>query len=461
MKLTRYACSHCGKKFEAEEKDILECPGCFWSTSVKKEEDAESSSFSFAAPPAVKKDFSFPIASFLLIAAVLLIGSLLFSFFSPFLKKESIQTSDAKPPAVKTSDIRGEKPALIKFDFKKLSKKEPSNETPSHPPGKTVASAVPAPLLPEDTNILNRRLDISADRAVSDEESKILKKRASFSSGTVEKIPSEAWTMEEYKKMIAQQEKFFQVPLPGSYKKKLYDLFKNKYVAASDAFKEGNLLKARNLWAESLTYPIYANDIKKHRGVVLTMHRAFINDTLSKIGAINNSLSEGKARGKEQEITGLYTELLADIDKSAWPEAYGTAVKLQQKLDVFEKSAQADSPIETYPKSVGQVDESIRATLFDLLNVPPPSQADLEPIERDLLLKRKVIESFLPANLEPVKLQYQEALDLIGQSRWTEAESKLKTIAFPISLYQDAQEKIKVLRKFQQAGDIPAAGDKK
>ena len=91
----------------------------------------------------------------------------------------------------------------------------------------------------------------------------------------------------------------------------------------------------------------------------------------------------------------------------------------------------------------------------------PPSQADLEPIERDLLLKRKVIESFLPANLEPVKLQYQEALDFIGQSRWTEAESKLKGIVFPIALYQNAQEKIKILKKFEQAGAPPVTGEKK
>lgn len=456
MKLTRYACSHCGKKFEAEEKDVLECPGCFWSTSVKKEEDIASPSFSFKPPPAKKKSFSFPLIPVLAIAAVFLVANLIFPFFAPLLKKDASSRKPAEAARI-SEESKGteekKKSLFPKLDFKKSAKKEPAEEAAKMP--------APAEVSPADMNVLNRRIDLTADRPVSPEEQEILKKRASFTSGAVEKLPSQAWTLQDYKKMLAEQEKFFQVPLPGSYKRKLYDLFEKKYSAAAEAFKEGDLLQARNLWVESLAYPIYANNVQKHRGVILTMHRGIINDTLSKIGAINNALSEGKTRGKEQEITGLYTKLLGEIDRNAWPESYGTAVALQQKLDLFQKSAAGDSPIETYPQSVGQVDDNIRATLFDLLNVAPPSQADLEPIERDLLLKRKVIESFLPANLEPVRLQYQEALDLIGQSRWAEAEGKLKNIAFPVALYQDAQEKVKILRKLQQAAPAPAPGDKK
>lgn len=455
MKLTRYACSHCGKKFEAEEKEVLECPGCFWSTSVKKEEDSAPSGFSFSPPPAKKKDFTFPLVPVLVIAAVFLIGSLFLSFFSPYLKKGASSPKPVKEIQIpaETEKTAEKKSLFPKLDFKKPAKKEAAEETAPPPAAPQV--------LPADMNILNRRIDIAADRPVSPQEQEILQKRASFTSGTVEKLPSQAWTLQDYKKMLAEQEKFFQVPLPGSYKKKLYDLFEKKYTAAAEAFKEGNLLQARNLWVEALAYPIYANNVQKHRGVILTMHRGIINDTLSKIGAINNALSESKSRDKEQEITGLYTSLLAGIDKNAWPESYGTAVTLQQKLDLFQKAAAGESPIETYPQSVGQVDDNIRATLFDLLNVAPPSQADLEPIQRDLLLKRKVIESFLPANLEPVRLQYQEALDLIGQSNWAEAENKLKTVAFPIALYEDAQDKIKVLRKLQQTAPVSVPGDKK
>lgn len=423
MKLTRYICTHCGKKFEAEERDIVECPGCFWSTSVKKEEDAAPSA-SFSPAPVKKKSFTFPLVPILAVAAVFLTGSLFFPFFSALLKKENSK------PAEQTQDIKEDKPG----------KKQALPAAP----------AVPVEILPEDTNILNRRIEISADRQPSEEEQKILQKRASFSSGVVEKLPSQAWTLADYKKMLAEQEKFFQVPLPGSYKRKLYDLFEKKYVAAAEAFKEADLIQARNLWVESLAYPVYANNVQKHRGVILTMHRGIINDTLSKIGAINNSISEGRARVKEKEITELYTRLLSEIDKTSWPAAYGTAVELQQKLDIFQKSGVGEAPIENYPQSISQVDDGIRATLMDLLNVAPPSQADLEPIERDLLLKRKVIESFLPANLDPVMLQYREALDLIGQEDWGGAESKLKGIAFPVALYQDAQEKIKVLRKLQQ-----------
>ena len=35
--MIEYACGHCGHRFESEENDALECPSCFWSTSLRKE----------------------------------------------------------------------------------------------------------------------------------------------------------------------------------------------------------------------------------------------------------------------------------------------------------------------------------------------------------------------------------------------------------------------------------------
>lgn len=454
MKTARYVCTHCGKKFEAEEKDVLECPSCFWSTSVKKEEDVRETPFKFAAPPRPKKTFAANALPFLAVILVLLTGIFFFSLAAPFVKgmlkeKPAREESagDIRPPAETKAEPKAPKagPKPVSKLLPKFGKKE--KDAPAAP----AQPAAEPSLTEEEKNILGRRLDISADREPNEAENKILKARAPFSSGVVEKLPSQAWTLDNYKKMIADQERFYKVPLPGSYKKKLYTLFQEKYAPAADAFKEDKLLEARNLWVESLEFPIFANDIKKHRGVVLTMLRGFINDTLSKIGAINTALADSKIRSQERKITEDYERLVSQLDKKSWQDAYSTIQELQQVIDGLQKPG-AGQQVEPYPAAaLPKIDDGIRNGLFEVMNVPPASVADLEPMERDLLLKRKVTESFLPANLEPVKLQYNEALDLIGQKKWADAEAKLKEIVFPEALAEDAKEKIKVLRKLQNA----------
>ncbi len=436
MKLVRYVCTHCGRKFEAEEKDVLECPGCFWSTSVKREDDAVSSS-SFKGPSASPKSSTgkpLNIPPAVRLVFVFVIG-MLFLFLTFPLFKKILPAPRPKVVEIETAS-KPEKP--------KNKKQQPAKSTVSTP-------AAPAAQNDEDKNILSRRLDVSADRQPTEAEQQILKARAPFSSGSVEKLPSQAWTLEDYEKMIAGQEKFYRVPLPGSYKKKLTTLFKTKYLAAAENFKEGKLLEARDLWVESLAFPIYADNVQKHRGVVLTMLRGFINDTLSKVGAINISLVEGKIRAQERLVTENYSKLSSALDKQDWKEAYGLAVDLQRQIEqLATPDPSREGGAEPYPNAaLGAIDDGIRTGLFEVLNVPPPSVADLEPMQRDLLLKRKVIESFLPENLEPVKTRYQEALDLISQSKWAEAEAKLKEISYPVALYEDARDKIKVLRKLQ------------
>ena len=35
----RFICSHCGKSFESSASEVKECPFCFWSSSVKREDE--------------------------------------------------------------------------------------------------------------------------------------------------------------------------------------------------------------------------------------------------------------------------------------------------------------------------------------------------------------------------------------------------------------------------------------
>ena len=94
MKTVRYLCAHCGRGFEAEEKDAVECPGCFWTSSVKKEEEARGQKETvMAAPSAVpavegKKGPARFVPAFVLLGLIVLsvAGGIV---FLPHLKKNS------------------------------------------------------------------------------------------------------------------------------------------------------------------------------------------------------------------------------------------------------------------------------------------------------------------------------------------------------------------------------------
>ena len=304
-------------------------------------------------------------------------------------------------------------------------------------------------LSPEERDILNRRLEVPAERVPDEEEQKILDERASFQTGLVEKIPSQAWSFENFQQMLTEQEQFYKVPLPRSYKNKLLENFKKSYLPAAEAFKNGDSVQARNLWVESLIFPIYADNIQKHRGVVLTMLRPFISDTLSKIAAINSSLVEAKIREREKVLSENYEKFLQAVKQKSWPEASRGISDLEMQMAEFSKPARGETPGPPYPPSIAQVDQDIRATLFELLNVPPPSTADLEPMRRDLQAKKQVVESFLPENAEKSRADYEEGLRLIQTGNWSGAEEKLQAVRFPLSLAKDAGEKIKILKRLQ------------
>ncbi len=436
MKMTRYVCSHCGRNFEAEEKEIMECPGCFWSSSVKKQEDAEES---VSQKPVLSKKVSVPFDfsfAFPFVILIVLAGGLFFAW--PHLQSLRLNSLHVKTPhlSLKTSES--------------IAKPKEKSKTQTAPP---TAQAVPsaASITEEDKNILSRRVQLTADRPLAEQEQKILSRRVPFKSGSIEKLPSQEWTLESFKKLVADQERVYRVPLPKSYKNKLEALFKAKYLPAVEAFKNGDELQARNLWVDSLAFPIYANDVRKHRGVVLTMIRPFINDTLSKIGAVNTMLVERKIRDKEKNAVGDYEKLLKAIEAKSWKEGSEIASGLQKRLAEFSNPDQLGGAPDSYPDSIHQVDEGIQQTLGGLLGGPPPAIADLEPIREDVYAKKKVVDGFIVENLNAAQAKYNEALDLIANKSWAEAIDKLRTLETPMALAEDAQAKIRILKKMNEA----------
>lgn len=431
MKTVRYACTHCGRRFEAEEKDIVECPGCFWSTSVKRAEDVEEAPH-FTPDDKPRKSFTLPSIPWkpLLnaLAAVFLIFVII-KFGIPFFKK-------AKSASPKPSPSTSAKPNDGK-----------QNAAVSPAPG---VSAPAQGISAEDQAVLDKRVTVSAEREPSPEEQKVLSNRAQFKTGFTEKLPSQVWTVDNFKEMLNQQQQFYKVPLPRSYRNKLIEHFEKNYLPGAEAFKAGDLIRARDAWVASLAVPLYSTNIQKHRGVVLTMIRPFITDTLSKIGSINSAAVEKEIRTREEKIISGYSQVLSSIDKKDWSAALAALDQVNEEISHMDQPQKVAAGPAPYPPAIAQVDPDIQAALQGMLTVPPPAISDFEPLSQDLFAKKKVIESFIPETLKKRTDAYQEACAKIDAKDWAGAEAKLKEVELPLDLMRDASEKIRVLRKIQK-----------
>lgn len=438
MALKKYLCTHCGKRFEAEEREIVECPGCFWSTSVKPDSGGTSAVKTSSA--AVKSQTPVKMPSLSLspvnfkpqkllkpLVLTIVIGLVLFLGISVI--RSGVFSKDKK------TDI----PAVLDAE---------DGGKPLVSPG-AEAKALSAAFTQEEQAVLGRRVTMEESSEPSPEMAELLSREASFQSGSVQRLPSKSWTEETFSKMLAEQEQTYKVTFPRSYRNKIMDLFKTQYLPGSAAFEAGDLLTARNAWVNSLAFPLYSQDPMRHRGVALTMLRPFINDTLSKIGALNTMLVETQLRSREEEISNDYQSLKTMIKEKSWTNAWQAADRLQTKISGFEQSVTPDSSAPPYPDSVRQIDRDIGATLMDILTPPTPPIGNLVPISEDLRTKKAVLETLLPEKRQEQVRYYDEGLGLIQSGDFAGAEAALEKVRFPKVLAEDAAGKIAVLRKLK------------
>lgn len=423
----RFVCNHCGKKFELETPEAKECPGCFWSSSVKREDELLSgkkdifrSSQAVAAMPGRKVSFGnlkYLFRALLVIAILSAAGFLAYKVYRIFASSShGWEALSIKPPR---NSERSEKPAVDPEAVLSLQEKE----------------------------MLSHEITIPADWVPDPGEQEILSRSVPFQTGWMEKLPSTVWTLEQYQKMIAEQEAFYKMPFARSYKKKLEELFKARYLAAADAFAKGDVLAARNLWVESLAFPLYSTDLKKHRAVALTMLRPFINDTLSKVSAMNQSLLDKRKKTAEQTLSLEYQKLIGLTAQKKWQEALTVIGQMTPEVDALRKNAASQEVPPPYPASFGTIDLDLQRPLMDLMSPSPTSTADLQPLQQDLVEKKEVIETFTEAYLKSATAVYQSALGLIRDKKWQEAAQALRSIQGPQALQQDAAGKIAILEK--------------
>ena len=424
----RFVCNHCGKKFELESPEAKECPSCFWSSSVKREDELASekkgfsrSSKEVASKPGHKVFFGNIKYLFRALLFIVLLAAAGFLAYKAY----KLVTSSS-PQSWKTFLIKPQR------DDKQAE---------------AVAADPSALLSPQEKEMLSREVTIPVDRAPDPGEQEILGRSIPFQTGWTEKLPSAVWTLEQYQKMIADQESFYKMPFARSYKKKLEELFKKKYLVAADAFVKGDVLAARNFWVESLAFPLYSTDLKKHRAVALTMLRPFINDTLSKVSAMNQSLLDRGKKSREQALSVEYQKLIGLIARKQWQEALTVIVQMISETELLRKNAMPQEAPPPYPAAFGTIDSDLQRPLMDLMSPSPSSTADLQPLQQDLVEKKEVIETFTEAYLKSAREAYQSALELIRDKKWSEAAQALGSIQGPQALQQDAAGKIAILGK--------------
>ena len=411
-----FVCTHCGHRFEKEPLETVICPKCFWSTSVKKEmEEVQKAQISEPSRPIEMLSQTESRRPWLWLGGVLFVA--LFLGVSVFVVRHLKKQNEI------LKKIESKNAQVIATEAPELGLSENERET------------------------LNRKVSLPAERSVSEKEKEILTPRISLRSRLPEGVAVPPWDQKHFEEFLKQIELQYKIPLDWTYRRKLTRLFREHYLLASQAFEAKDFLKARDEWIHSLAFPVYRNNIQKHRGVVLTMLRSYINDTLSKIGAMNAALTAKTLYGGEQKVHSTYKTLMDLIQKESWEEANAQILELGKQLDELEKLPKAASP-PSLPKEISLVDPDIQEVLRAQINPVEPALPDLASLKQDLAEKEKVIQSRLPETMETVQKQYDEALTSIQNGNWQAARDLLQKIDFPAELAEDAHMKLEILNKF-------------
>ncbi len=430
--MIQLACIHCGHRFELEKQEGALCPSCGWSSSIvlaseiaqnkassaKKKSTSEKSSWFFGFLIFVLKFLAFAGMLFLVVWMSLKFWN---SHHDPFRQSQNKKASQK-------INLDGSKPQPLK-------------------------PMAPAALSVNEELALNSKIEIPQEVQLDDADQKLLQQAVDLMSGNVEKLPSGSWTLDQFKKFVEQQEKVFHMPLPRGYKKDLEELFQKTYAKAYDLFLAGKTQESRDAYVAALGFPVYENDVRKHRAVVLTMLRSFVNDTIAKIGSMNFALARQRSNGLAEQVSAEYAGLQQQIRASQWSVALNAIEKMEVLLpDASSVTATLQAP--TYVTGFEKVDGDIQPVLLKLLQVPAWT-FDPNDLKNDLDVKKTLLFKLTDPDRKSSLENYNQALEKIKIKSWAEAVAFLQVVKSPAELKQDADQKIELIGKL--TGGLPAA----
>ncbi len=437
--MIQLACTHCHHHFELETLAGAVCPSCGWSSSVVRASELQDA-------PALAKEknkthaphWLFGFLIFCLKIAILAgVAVLLVLGVRSFIKSRSSVTQS------KSSQVSN----LGGFFSKKKEVASPVSIQPDAALPMTGALSV------EEEASLGTALDVSDEPVLSDQDLKLLQRAVDLQAGVVEKLPSASWSLAEFKDFIEVQEGKFKMPLPRGYKKDLAELFEKTYATSYDHFLGGRLLQARDAYVASLALPVYLNDVRKHRAVVLTMLRSFLNDTIAKVGALNFALARQGTVSQSEQAGAEYAHFQSLIRTSKWVEAMASLQKLEALLPANPQAGLVTQAA-PYGPEFAKVDADIQPSLTRLLQVPA-WPFDVNALKGDLSVKKIILAPLTDAERKPSIQKYREAMRLIQSKSWSQAADLLKEVKSPEDLAQDADDKLKLIERLI-AADQPA-----
>ena len=423
-----YFCENCEKKFEAPETDTPRCPQCFWTSSVHPvDQIVQPKTFSASpGPRQTPASFRFPFRPVLIGAAVIAALALLIGFggkLAALVKKSksSISITGAKSVLVPKVETSQQAPAASKNLLQLLSDEDK----------RTLLQPV--------------TLSVPGSGQLGDDEMQILNQRADVDFKPGQSAQFDFWTQDTFAAFLKTQQQKRKIYFSGGYVRLLEKLFEEHYVKAAAAAQAGNYGEARNELLYALHFPIYANDVKKHRAVALVMMKDYIDDVLMKVRSLNALVLAHELNESMHKLQTDYESLFDLIESKDWDRAFQYAGTLEEEAgSVDQKSRQLQTQ---YPEIVSEIDPDIRRGLDRQDEFLTPISTGLKSLLADLKIKKTVFKQNTAQAVQAAKVQYDAAMQAIQSEKFQEALEAFGTVQFPHELAQDARQKESILQK--------------
>ena len=423
----KYHCTHCDHTFELEEREFQRCPNCFWTTSLVPASQERSTTMPSSQPqkPVAFQKPSKPIViawkPIFFTAGILVLGASAFIFFKR--GGELPKFPSVKIPAFK-----------LKTGGTSSEKISPKKSSP-----------IEKILTAEEVKELQEPFQLTIPRKLTDDEEEILKKQVSSPVKLSEKPRITEWSKKDLEKLLELEQKKRKIMLGWLYIRSLAQVFEKNYPAGAKAFKGGNYAEARELFIKALAFPVYQNNPKLHRAVVLVMLRSYINDVIGKIAVVNQYLAVQGSLTETNSIFQAYQALFPILELQEWDQVLGAITELKKRIESFESRLQNNQM--NYPPALGQMDEELRSALQTEAAPKLDGAITFKTLIIDLDLKEKVIRQNTSEELLKIQKQYEQALKMIQDKNWEQAREALQAIEFPSELANDAKKKMALIEK--------------
>jgi len=425
-----YVCQNCETKFELPEIQTPRCPNCFWTTSIRRADQAVPRAQLNAKS---KKQFVSPQLIKILVTVVFIV---VLAWLSSRLLK------------------------YIPKTFGKTISKRKTVSVPTPDSQKATAKDFLNFLSPEEKKALETWIPFAIPRMLSGDELQMLSKRADFSASASTLPQLNFWTTDSFEKFLTAEQTKRKIYFPGSYESTLKKLFASHYLKVEQILKNGNLAEARIELLNALVFPIYGHNVRLHKSVALVMLQNYINDVLKKIQVLNSYLAAQGLSALMNDLQKDYAEIFQLIDGKDW----AGALKLVEKSESEAKTIDAETKEAhvNYPPFISQIDSDIQKGLELQDQALTPLASGLKSLLADLRIKKKVLEQNTDDALRLMKKNYDFAALAIRDQKWQDAKDALEPIIFPADISEDTKQKILILVKIIDHSNVGGtAGEKK